>query len=86
MASHCLPVHCYVYNGTIIQTVCLIVVLFLLMLYPLVAKLVAKAAENIVTKKTQFITFSEKVFMVCLKAVPRHLPEVTELRPTRNEM
>jgi len=56
------------------------------MLRPLVAKLVAKAAENIVTKKTQFITFSEKVFMVCLKAVPRHLPEVTELRPTRKEM
>jgi len=86
MASHCLPVHCYVDNGTVIQTVCLIVVLFLLMLRPLVAKLVAKAAENIVTKKTQFITFSEKVFMVCLKAVPRHLPEVTELRPTRNKM
>jgi hypothetical protein len=47
---------------------------------------VAKAAENIVTKKTQFITFSEKVFMVRLKAVPRYLPEVTELGPTRNEM
>ena len=73
-------------NGTVIQTVYLVVVLFLLMLRPLVAKLVAKAAENIVTKKTQFITFSEKVFMVRLKAVPRHLPEVTELRPTRNEM
>jgi len=56
------------------------------MLRPLVAKLVAKAAENIVTKKTQFITFSEKVFMVRLKAVPRHWPEVTELGPTRNEM
>jgi hypothetical protein len=56
------------------------------MLHPLVAKLLAKAAENIVTKKTQFITFSEKVFMACLKAVPRHLPEVTELKPTRNEM
>jgi hypothetical protein len=73
-------------NGTVIPTVCLSVVLFLLMLRPLVAKLVAKAAENIVTKKTQFITFSEKVFMVCFKVVPRHLPEVTELRPTRNEM
>ena len=86
MASHCLPVLCYLDNGTVIQTVCLIVVLFLLILRPLVAKLVAKAAENIVTKKTQFITFSEIVFMVCLKAVPRYLPEVTELRPTRNEM
>jgi ethanolamine utilization protein EutA (predicted chaperonin) len=86
MASHCLPVHRYVDNGTVIQTECLTVVLFLLMLRPLVAKLVAKAAETIVTKKTQFITFSKKVFMACLKAVPRHLPEVIELRPTRKEM
>jgi uncharacterized membrane protein len=82
MASHYLPVHQYVDNGTVF----LIVVLFLLMFRPLVTKLVAKAAENVVTKKTQFITFSEKVFMVCFKVVPRHLPEVTELRPTGNEM
>jgi uncharacterized membrane protein len=86
MASHYLSAHQNVDNCTVIQTVFLIVVLFLLMFRPLVTKLVAKAAENVVTKKTQFIMFSEKVFMACFKVVPRHLPEVTELRPTRNEM
>jgi hypothetical protein len=56
------------------------------MLRSFFAKLVAKAADSIVTKKTTVITFSKKVFMVYFKVVSRHLPEVTELRPTSNEM